>query len=170
MPHIEFDMSILDPALLKELDEFIDEQEHPQESIIAILHKAQELFMWLPPELQLHIARKTDLPTARIHGIVSFYSFFLEEPNGKYTISICMGTACFVKGSQPILDAFRKQLGLSKNEKITKDGLFSIDEVRCIGACGLAPVVRVNDKIYGHFKESQVKEVIQHYRELEEGA
>lgn len=170
MPHIEFDMSILDPALLAELDEFIDKQDRPQESIIAILHKAQELFMWLPRELQLHIARKTDLPAARIHGIVSFYSFFLEEPNGKYTISICMGTACFVKGAQPILDAFREQLGLGKNEKMTKDGLFSVDEVRCIGACGLAPVVRINEKIYGHFKVDQVKEVIQQYRALEGGA
>lgn len=170
MPHIEFDMSILDPALLQELDEFIEVQEFPQESIIAILHKAQELFLWLPRELQLHIARKTDLPAARIHGIVSFYSFFLEEPNGKYTVSVCMGTACFVKGAQPILDEFRKQLGMGPKDKITKDGVFSLNDVRCIGACGLAPVVRINEKIYGHFKVEQVKEVIQHYRELEEQA
>ena len=94
----------------------------------------------------------------------------LEEPNGKYTVSVCMGTACFVKGAQPILDEFRNQLGMGPKDKITKDGVFSLNDVRCIGACGLAPVVRVNEKIYGHFKVEQVKEVIQHYRELEEQA
>ncbi len=168
MPHVDLDMSTLDKALLAELDKFIDSTDHPQEDIIAILHKAQDLFLWLPPELQLYIARQTDLPAAKINGIVSFYSYFLEEPNGKYTISVCMGTACFVKGAQPILDEFRAQLGMKAGDKITEDGLFTIDDVRCIGACGLAPVVRINDKIYGHFKKEQVTEVIKHYRELEE--
>ncbi len=166
MPHVDLDTRVLDPVLLAELDQFIEAQENPQESIIAILHKAQNLFLWLPPNLQLYIARKANLPAAKVNGIVSFYSYFLEQPSGKYTISVCMGTACFVKGSQPILDEFREQLGLGPADKITKDGLFTIDEVRCIGACGLAPVVRVNDKIYGHFEPGQVKEVLDHYREL----
>ncbi len=167
MPNVDLDTSVLDQDLLRELDQFIETQEHPQESVIAILHKAQELFLWLPANLQLYIARKADLPAAKVNGIVSFYSYFLEEPNGKYTISVCMGTACFVKGAQPILDEFREQLGMGPKDKISKDGLFSIDEVRCIGACGLAPVVRVNEKIYGHFQAGQVKEVLDHYRALE---
>ncbi|MDI9469452.1 MAG: NAD(P)H-dependent oxidoreductase subunit E [Bacillota bacterium] len=164
MSHLELDMSILEPGLLAELDAYIESLPDPQGSIIAVLHKAQELNGYLPRELQLYVARRTGLPTAKINGIVTFYSFFSEVPSGVYTISVCTGTACFVKGAQEVLDRFREELKLEEDEPMTEDGLFSINDVRCIGACGLAPVVRVNERIFGHVKPDQVSEIIAQHR------
>ncbi len=166
MSKINFNMEILDPEKLRKLDEFIDADPDPQGRIINVLHKAQNLFSYLPRELQLHIARKVNLPAAKINGIVSFYSFFSQEKGGKYGISVCMGTACFVRGSEAVLKAFRKELNLADKQKVTADGLFSLRDVRCIGACGLAPVVTVNDKIYGHVKEEDVKQILADYKAL----
>ncbi len=164
MPQIELDMSVLDTALLDELDTFIDSLPNPKGSIIAVLHKAQNLFGYLPRELQTYVAKRVGLPTAKINGIVTFYSFFNEEKNGKYTVSVCMGTACFVLGAQQVLDKFRSELKLKPEQKVTEDGLFTVADVRCIGACGLAPVVRVNEKIFGHVKEADVNTIIENYR------
>lgn len=166
MSKINFNMEILDPEKLRELDAFIDADPDPQGRIINILHKAQNLFSYLPKELQLHVARKVNLPAAKVNGIVSFYSFFTQEKGGKFGISVCMGTACFVKGSEAVLKAFKKELNLVDKQKVTADGLFSIRDVRCIGACGLAPVVTVNDKIYGHVKEEDVKQILADYKAL----
>lgn len=165
MAHIELNMEALDSEKLKLLDAFIDQYDSPEHNIIAILHYAQSLFKYLGHELQVYIARKTGLPTAKINGIVSFYSFFVEEPSGKYEIAVCMGTACFVKGGGKTLDKLRSELKLSDKKKMTDDGLFSINEVRCVGACGLAPVVRVNDKIYGHMTEDKIKDFVKKLRE-----
>lgn len=170
MSKVTFNMEILDPDKLLELDQYIESTPDPQGRIINVLHKAQNLFSYLPKELQLYVARKTDLPAAKINGIVSFYSFFSQEPSGKYAVSVCMGTACFVKGSEAILNAFRQELGLEPGQKVTEDRLFSLRDVRCIGACGLAPVVTVNDKIYGHVTESDVAGIIDEYRALESEA
>ncbi len=170
MSKVNFKMDILDPEKLKELDAFISAESDPQSRIINILHKAQSLFSYLPIELQLYVARKVDLPAAKVNGIVSFYSFFSQEPSGKYGVSVCMGTACFVKGSEAILKAFRNELNLKDKQKVTDDGLFSLRDVRCIGACGLAPVVTVNDKIYGHVKEEDVKQILADYKALEADA
>lgn len=167
MSKITFQMEILNPDLLEQLDRFIEQTANPKEGIISILHYAQSLFGYLPKELQLYIARKTDLPTAKVNGIVSFYSFFREEPSGKYTISVCMGTACFVRGAGDVLEAFRKELQPDRTTKMTQDGLFSLVDVRCIGACGLAPVVRINDKIFGHVKVEDVPRIIEQYRKLD---
>jgi len=166
MQKSKFNMEILDSCKLRELDVFIEAEDNPQGRIIHILHEAQKLFSYLPQELQLYIARKTGLPAAKINGIVSFYSFFSQEPSGKYIISVCMGTACFVKGADAVFQAFRDELQLEEGQKTSADGLFSLRDVRCIGACGLAPVVTINNRIFGHVKKDDVKGIIEEYRIL----
>ncbi|MFA7075258.1 MAG: NAD(P)H-dependent oxidoreductase subunit E [Candidatus Izemoplasmatales bacterium] len=161
------DTSTLDKELLKKLDDFIDSLEgKKQEHLILVLHKAQDLFSYLPQNLQLYIARKLDLSAARVNGVVTFYSYFNELPVGKYIISVCMGTACFVKGADKVLQRVLELTGTNKNE-ISADGLFTVKDVRCIGACGLAPVMTVNDKVYGKVKPSDVDDIIRHYRSIE---
>lgn len=158
------DMSTLNKDLLKELDDYINSLEgDKQEHLIHVLHKAQGLFGYLPYNLQLYVARALNLSGARVNGVVTFYSFFNEKPVGKYTISVCMGTACFVKGADKVLERVIEVVGVKKNE-MTADGLFTIKDVRCIGACGLAPVMTVNDKVYGKVKPKDVDDIIRHYR------
>ena len=111
------------------------------------------------------MSRKLDVPAAKVYGVVSFYSYFSQTKRGDYTISICMGTACFVKGVEKVMDAFSKELGI-KNGETTEDGLFTLRDVRCIGACGLAPVVMINDKVYGHVKATDVVEIVNDYKRL----
>ena len=164
MKQSDIDTSMLTPELVAALDEDINRFANPAGNIIQILHDAQELFGYLPPAVQLHIAQRTGLPAAKINGIVTFYSFFSEEPKGEYTISVCMGTACFVQGADKVLDAFASELGLSGEETMTEDKVFALADVRCIGACGLAPVVRVNEKIYGHVKPEDVGEILEQCR------
>ncbi len=161
------DMSTLDKNLLNELDAYIESLEgNKEEHLIHVLHKAQGLFGYLPQNLQLYIARKLNLSGARVNGVVTFYSYFNEKPVGKYTISVCMGTACFVKGADKVLDRVMEITGLNKGE-ISKDGLFTIKDVRCIGACGLAPVLTVNEKVYGKVKPKDVDDIIRYYRSIE---
>lgn len=114
--------------------------------------------------MQLYVARAVDLPAAKINGIVSFYSYFSEKPSGKYKVSICMGTACFVRGAAAVLKELRTELKVNE-DGMSEDGLFSLREVRCLGACGLAPVLTVNDKIYGHVDPKDVKGLLEQYRE-----
>jgi NADH:ubiquinone oxidoreductase subunit E len=142
-----------------ELDAFIDSQPDKEDAIISVLHKAQSLFGYLPSDLQLYVARKLDVPAARVYGVVSFYSYFSQTKRGDFTVNICMGTACFVKGVDKVMTEFSNQLGV-KNGETTADGLFTLKDVRCIGACGLAPVVMVNDKVYGHVKAEDVSRII----------
>ena len=144
---------------LKTLDAFIKEQNAQEEALISILHKAQELFGYLPSELQLYVARKLDIPAAKVYGVVSFYSYFSQTKRGEFTINVCLGTACFVKGVEKVMHAFSEQLGIKSGET-TADGLFTIKDVRCIGACGLAPVVMINEKVYGHVKPDDVGKII----------
>lgn len=161
------DTSTLDKELLKQLDAYIDSLEgDKQEHLIHVLHKAQDLFSYLPQNLQLYIARKLDVSGARVNGVVTFYSYFNEKPVGKYIISVCMGTACFVKGADKVLERVLELTGTSKNE-MSKDGLFTVKDVRCIGACGLAPVMTVNDKVYGKVKPKDVDDIIRHYRSIQ---
>lgn len=156
----------LDKTKLAALDAYIEGLEDKQGSIIHILHHGQEIFGYLPKELQLYVARKTNLPAAKVNGIVSFYSFFSQESSGQFQISVCLGTACFVKGSDAVIKAFREQLGL-ENKRVTEDGRFSIRDVRCVGACGLAPVVVVNEKIFGHVSADDVAGIIAQYQARE---
>ncbi len=158
------DESVLDDALLSELDGYISTLEGDlQEQLIHVLHKAQLMFGYLPPNLQRHIAIKLQLPSSHVNGVVTFYSFFNEEPMGKYTVSVCMGTACFVKGADKVLDMALKQAKSERN-KISEDGLFTIKDVRCIGACGLAPVLTVNEKVYGNVEPKEMRKIIKKHQ------
>ncbi|MBB6216160.1 NADH-quinone oxidoreductase subunit E/NADP-reducing hydrogenase subunit HndA [Anaerosolibacter carboniphilus] len=146
-----------------ELETFIDNLETTKGALIEILHKAQDIFGYLPRDVQLYIARKLGIPGAEVFGVVSFYSYFTTKPRGKHTLSICMGTACFVRGADKVIEKFKEKLGVESNE-ITEDGLFTLRDVRCIGACGLAPVVTVDDKVYGRVKEEDLDDIIKAYR------
>lgn len=149
-----------------ELNSFIESLETTKGSLIEILHKAQHIFGYLPRDVQLYIARKLGIPGAEVSGVVSFYSYFSTKPSGKHTISVCMGTACFVRGSDKILEGFKERLGIETNET-TEDGQFTIKDVRCIGACGLAPVVMVDDKVFGRVKKEDIDGIIDSYRTKE---
>ncbi|MGX8796882.1 NADH-quinone oxidoreductase subunit NuoE family protein [Fusibacter sp. JL298sf-3] len=151
---------------LQQLDAFIEKQPSKEDAIIAVLHRAQHLFGYLPSELQLYIARKLNVPAAKVYGVVSFYSYFSQTKRGKFTVNICMGTACFVKGVDKVMDEFSNQLGV-QNGGTSEDGLFTLKDVRCIGACGLAPVVMVNEKVYGHVKPEDVTKIIDECKSLE---
>lgn len=149
-----------------ELEAFIDGLETTKGALIEILHKAQDIFGYLPRDVQLYVARKLGIPGAEVFGVVSFYSYFTTKPRGKHTISVCMGTACFVRGADKIIESLKEKLGIESNE-ITEDGLFTLRDVRCIGACGLAPVVMVDDKVYGRVKEEELDDIINTYRNQE---
>lgn len=156
-------VSDLPQELFDELEKYINTLEDKEGSLIHVLHRAQSLFGYLPREVQLFVARKLDIPGAKVFGVVSFYSFFTQTPRGKHTISICMGTACFVKGADKVLDEFSTQLGIVNGET-TDDGQFTLRDVRCIGACGLAPVVMVGEKVYGHVTKADVAKILDEYR------
>jgi NADH-quinone oxidoreductase subunit E/NADP-reducing hydrogenase subunit HndA len=130
--------------------------------LINVLHKCQESFGYLPAEVQELISEKMEIPAAKVYGVVTFYSFFTMIPKGKYPISICTGTACYVRGAETVLSEFKKQLGIEVGET-SEDGKFSLSCLRCVGACGLAPVVQVGDKTYGRVAPDDVKGIIETY-------
>ena len=141
------------------LDDFIEKEGDLTGKLIVVLHKAQDIIGYLPEEVLTHIAHRINVPTAKVYGVVTFYSFFTMKPKGKYKINVCMGTACFVRGAGDIVAEFEKLLDIKSGET-TKDMLFSLDSLRCIGACGLAPVATVNGKVYPRLKVSNVKGII----------
>jgi NADH:ubiquinone oxidoreductase 24 kD subunit len=147
-----------------ELERFIEGMETTKGGLIEILHKAQNIFGYLPRDVQLFVARKLGIPGAEVFGVVSFYSYFTTKPRGKHTISVCLGTACFVRGSDKIIERLKEKLGIESNE-ITEDGLFTLKDVRCIGACGLAPVMMIDDKVYGRVKEEELEDILNSYRQ-----
>lgn len=130
--------------------------------LINVLHKCQETFGYLPAEVQEVIAEGLNVSLAKVYGVVTFYSFFTMVPRGKYPISICTGTACYVRGAEKVLDEFKKELKIAVGET-SGDGKFSIACLRCVGACGLAPVVMVGDKTYGRVSPEMVKDIIAEY-------
>lgn len=129
---------------------------------MPVLQAAQEIFGYLPEEVQIMVAEGLDIPLSEVYGVSTFYSFFTLNPKGKYQISVCLGTACYVKGAADVLDAVEKKLGISPGG-ITKDGLFSLDACRCIGACGLAPVMMINEDVYGRLTPAQVGPILDQY-------
>lgn len=130
--------------------------------VIHILHGVQGALGYLPEEVQEDIAKQLGIPASRVYGIVSFYSFFTMEPKGEYPISICLGTACHVRGAEAILEEFKRQLGIGVGQT-TPDGKFSIDCLRCVGACGLAPVAMIGEKVYGRLTPNMVSGIIAEY-------
>lgn len=141
----------------------IAEHKDQEGAVIPVLHEAQEIYGYLPIEVQEMISEGLDVPLAEIYGIVTFYTQFSLNPKGKYHIGVCLGTACYVKGSGDILDKIKEILGIEVGE-CTPDGLFSIEATRCIGACGLAPVLTVNDDVYGRLVVDDVEGIINKYR------
>jgi len=131
--------------------------------LINVLHKTQDYLGYLPAEAQEVIAQELKIPTAKVYSVVSFYSFFTMIPKGRYPISICMGTACYVRGAERVLDEFKRLLELSVGET-GADGLFSLASLRCVGACGLAPVVLVGEKVYGRLAPDDVKNIVEEYK------
>lgn len=151
--------------LYAQLDKFIDELPEKRGALISVLHKAQSIFGYLPREVQIFVGKKLGVPVSQVYGVVSFYSFFTMLPKGKYPISVCLGTACYVRGADKVLDIFKRELGIEVGQT-TSDGKFSLDALRCVGACGLAPVVLVGEKVYGRIGTAEeVKKILNEYQE-----
>ena len=146
----------------EQLFKVIDENGGTHGSVMPILQKAQEIYGYLPIEVQTMIAEKMDVPLEEIYGVSTFYSLFALTPKGKYNVSVCMGTACYVKGAADVLGKICEVLGIQP-EECTQDGKLSITECRCIGACGLAPVMTVNDDVYVRVSVSEVEDILSKY-------
>ena len=131
-------------------------------ALMPILQQAQDIYGYLPKEVQVIVAKGLDLPLEEVYGVVTFYSQFSLNPKGRHQISVCLGTACYVKGAKDIYDRIAELLKIGEGE-VTKDGKFSLDSCRCVGACGLAPVVMVNDKVYGRVSPDDIKSIVDEY-------
>ena len=159
MSHIKVELHKVDVDFIKNVcDSFKND---PQE-LINVLHSCQEHFGYLPAEVQEVVSEHLNVPVARVYGVVTFYSFFTMVPKGKHPISICLGTACYVRGAEKVLEEFKKQLGIQVGE-CTKDNKYSLSSLRCVGACGLAPVVLVGDKTYGRVSPDEVQNILKEY-------
>ena len=134
-------------------------------ALLPVLHEAQEIYGYLPIEVQQMVADGLGVSLSEVYGVATFYSRFSLTPKGKHKISVCLGTACYVKGSDKILAAVEKKLGIKSGE-CTADGLFSIDSCRCVGACGLAPVMTVNDDVYGRLTADDVPKILAKYKDM----
>ncbi|HAR64029.1 MAG: NAD(P)H-dependent oxidoreductase subunit E [Candidatus Margulisiibacteriota bacterium] len=147
---------------LQQLRDFIDklqERENPDSYLIAILHKAQSLYGYIDKAVVEDISVRTKISLAKIWGVVTFYHFFKLKPAGEYEISVCLGTACYVKGAERILDAIKETIGVGIGDT-TEDKLFTLQETRCIGACGIAPVATINGKVYGELSPNKIVKII----------
>ena len=149
------------------LHELCKKYRNDEHELINVLHEAQDTLGYLPVEVQHAIATELDVPDSKVYGVVTFYSFFTMQPRGKFPVSICMGTACYVKGNELILDEFKRRLNINVGET-TRDGIFTLSTLRCVGACSLAPVVSVGDKIFGNVTPLQVKKIIDEFIEKAE--
>ena len=151
---------------MEELRDFIknlDDTEHPDSNLITVLHKSQNLHGFLSQDAMSMIAEEMRIPTAHIWGVATFYHYFNLSAPGKYVISVCLGTACYVKGAGEVYESIKEELGIDEGET-TEDGLFSLHGARCLGACGLAPVVMVNDKMHGNLDRDSARKLLREYR------
>ena len=148
----------------KMLDAVIDANKHDQSRLMAVMQKAQDIYGYLPIEVQEMIAEGMDVPLEKVYGVATFYAQFSLSPKGKYNISVCMGTACYVKGAQTLLDALTEKLGIGIDE-CTPDGKFSLTACRCIGACGLGPVLTVNEEVYGKLTADDIDGILAKYKD-----
>ena len=152
-------------AKMDELAAFIDETKNIDGPLMPIMQKAQEAFGYLPMEAMMLIADELDIPVSKIYGVATFYAQFSLTPKGDNIIQVCTGTACYVKGAQAVLDEVIHQLGIHSGET-TEDGKFTIQDTRCLGCCGLAPVMTINEDVYGRVVPGQVKGILDKYRAL----
>ncbi len=153
-----------DAGFSKELEAFIDEWNTKPGNLIMVLHKVQEEQGYISKEAAQAVAERTGSHLARVYGVMSFYHFFKTKKPGKNRISVCLGTACYLKGGQDLIDESRELLGLDPEDAATADGLFSVEPVRCIGCCGLAPVLTVNGDVYGKLVKGQMSEILDKYK------
>ena len=149
-----------------ELKEILKKYEKDKSNLIQILNQVQEKYGYISQQAQKEISEYLDISMAEVYGVITFYSRFTLEPKGKYNIAVCLGTACFVKGSEKVLDKVKEILKIDVGQT-TEDGLFSIEATRCVGACGLAPVFTVNDEVYGKATPEMVESVIKRIRDEE---
>ena len=154
----------LSQEVITEIKDYIKELNHDKSTLITILHRAQELIGYLPREALTLIAEELGIPLAKVYGVVTFYSYFHTEPRGKYVINVCMGTACFVKGADKVLEEFERIIGIKAGET-SADKRFTLMGLRCIGACGLAPVLTINGKVYGKVSKDMVKGILEEYKD-----
>ncbi len=149
-------------VLFTELEEFIRQQPKSRDSLIPVLHKAQDLFGFLPVDVQEFIARRMDIPVSEVYGVVSFYHYFTMQPRGRHTINVCLGTACYVRGAKKVIEALTEELGIKVGET-TEDRRFSLSSQRCFGACGLAPVVMINEDVHGRVSAKKIASLLAQY-------
>lgn len=151
--------------LYQQLKEVIDKSSTLQDPLIEVLRQAQEIFGFLPIEVQQFVADELKLPVSKVFGVVTFYNFFSMKPRGKHVINVCTGTACYVKGAPRLVSMFEEELGVKLGET-TKDGLFTLSSVRCVGACSLAPVFVIGEETYGRIdNRDKLKEIISKHRD-----
>jgi NADH-quinone oxidoreductase subunit E len=161
----------IEDSRMAELRRFMDNYKdaaRSESNLIAILHKVQELYGYLSREAMDEIALTMKIPTAHIWGVATFYHYFKLEKPGKHIISICLGTACYIKGAGELLEQLKEELQIDVGG-VSTDGLFSLEEARCLGACGLAPVMMIDGKIYGSLTPKKVSEILREYREKSAG-
>ena len=158
-------MAHLNEAAVKKINEICDRYANETTPLMMILSDIQTEYGYIPVEVQELVSEKTGVSVAEIYGVVTFYSFFSLKPKGKYVIGCCLGTACYVKGAQQIIDKFSELLGIAPGET-SEDGLFALDALRCIGACGIAPAVTINGKVYPKMAVSDVPGVVAEYKKL----
>ncbi len=157
----EHDLAVRDA--LPVIDDIIERYQSTKGALIPVLQSTQNLLGYLPKEVLIHISDKLDIPYSEIAGVVTFYSYFTTVPRGKHTVRVCLGTACYVRGGKEVLDAMSKELGIEVGQT-TEDRQFTLEIGRCFGACGLAPVVMIDDAVHQRVKPSRIKQLIDPYR------
>ncbi len=150
------------PEQVAKLDSIVEKYKSKPGGLIPVLEEAQVCLEYLPISVQKRIAAGLNLPLSRVYGVVTFYSFFTMTPRGKHTIRVCLGTACYVRGGKALTEALEKQFGIKEGET-TADRMFTLESVRCLGACGLGPVVVVDEDVHGRVKPGKLKEVLSQY-------
>ena len=159
-------MAHLQAAAVQKINEICDRYANEKTPLMMILSDIQKEYGYIPLEVQEIVSNRTGISVAEIYGVVTFYSFFSLTPKGKYVIGVCLGTACYVKGAQQIIDKFSEIIGIKPGET-SADGLFTLDALRCIGACGIAPAVTINGKVYPKLSVSAVPAIVEEYKALE---
>ena len=158
-------MAHLNENAVKQIEKIIERYQDEKTPLMMILSDIQNEYGYIPLEVQELVSEKTGIPVAEIYGVVTFYSFFSLTPKGKYVVGVCLGTACYVKGSQQVIDKFSEILNI-KPGQTSEDGLFTLDALRCIGACGIAPALTINGKVYPKVAIADVAKIVEEYRSL----
>lgn len=153
---------VLDKDTTVKLEQIIDQYRGQPSGLIQVLHRAQEMVGYVPREVQERVADGLDVPLSDVYGVVSFYTLFSLKPKGRFKISVCAGTACYVRGTAQILESLEQELGVKPGDT-TEDGKFSVEVVRCLGACGLGPVMMINEDVHGRLEPEHVHDIVARY-------